>query len=99
MATGTNIRTYYEGAWHNADLPIIAKGVDIGENVADPLRGEGARDHGAAVLRQRRVQFLESQRPVLLVPGAGLRSDGRGACFRIEIPTRDPVARNVEAVA
>jgi hypothetical protein len=34
-----------------------------------------------------------------LVPGGGLGKDGRGACFRIEIPTRESGAGTAEAVA
>lgn len=41
MATGTNIRTYYEGAWHNADLPIMRAadhGSWLGTTVFDGAR-------------------------------------------------------------
>ncbi|MGO4914042.1 branched-chain amino acid aminotransferase [Pseudogemmobacter sp. W21_MBD1_M6] len=41
MATGTNIRTYFEGAWHNADLPVMRAadhGSWLGTTVFDGAR-------------------------------------------------------------
>jgi branched-chain amino acid aminotransferase len=41
MATGTNIRTYFDGRWHEGDIPVI-KGADhgawLGSNVFDGAR-------------------------------------------------------------
>ncbi|HKL68185.1 branched-chain amino acid aminotransferase [Salibaculum sp.] len=41
MATGTNISTYFDGAWHDGDIPVI-KGADhgawLGSNVFDGAR-------------------------------------------------------------
>jgi branched-chain amino acid aminotransferase len=41
MATGTNIRTYFNGAWHNGDVPIISAadhGAWLGSGVFDGAR-------------------------------------------------------------
>lgn len=41
MATGTNIKTYFEGAWHNADLPVMRAadhGSWLGSSVFDGAR-------------------------------------------------------------
>jgi branched-chain amino acid aminotransferase len=41
MATGTNIRTYFNGQWHNADVPIISAadhGAWLGSGVFDGAR-------------------------------------------------------------
>jgi branched-chain amino acid aminotransferase len=41
MATGTNIRTYFNGQWHNGDVPIIAAadhGAWLGSGVFDGAR-------------------------------------------------------------
>lgn len=41
MATGTNIRTYFEGAWHDADLPVMRAadhGSWLGTSVFDGAR-------------------------------------------------------------
>jgi branched-chain amino acid aminotransferase len=41
MATGTNIRTYFNGAWHNGDIPIISAadhGAWLGSGVFDGAR-------------------------------------------------------------
>ena len=41
MATGTNIRTYYNGSWHEGDIPLIKAadhGMWLGSNVFDGAR-------------------------------------------------------------
>lgn len=41
MATGTNVRTYFNGAWHNKDVPIISAadhGAWLGSGVFDGAR-------------------------------------------------------------
>lgn len=41
MATGTNIRTYFEGQWHDGDLPLMKAadhGMWLGSNVFDGAR-------------------------------------------------------------
>ncbi len=41
MATGSNIRTYFEGAWHMGDLPVMKAadhGIWLGSNVFDGAR-------------------------------------------------------------
>ncbi|MEC8195950.1 MAG: hypothetical protein VX228_06450, partial [Pseudomonadota bacterium] len=41
MATGTNIRTYYNGSWHDGDMSIIRAadhGAWLGSNVFDGAR-------------------------------------------------------------
>ena len=41
MATGTNIRTYFQGAWHDGDLPVMKAadhGMWLGSNVFDGAR-------------------------------------------------------------
>ena len=41
MATGTNIRTYFDGTWHNGDVPVMRAadhGMWLGSNVFDGAR-------------------------------------------------------------
>ena len=41
MATGTNIRTYFEGRWHDGDIPVMKAadhGTWLGSSVFDGAR-------------------------------------------------------------
>ena len=41
MATGTNIRTWFEGRWHEGDIPLMKAadhGMWLGSNVFDGAR-------------------------------------------------------------
>ena len=41
MATGTNIRTYFEGRWHDGDVPVMRAadhGMWLGSSVFDGAR-------------------------------------------------------------
>lgn len=41
MATGSNIRTYFDGTWHDGDIPVMRAadhGMWLGSNVFDGAR-------------------------------------------------------------
>lgn len=68
MATGTNIRTYFDGAWHDGDVPVIRAadhGAWLGSNVFD-----GARyvDGMAPDLLAHCIRVNQSARALMVTP-------------------------------
>ncbi|MCR9068594.1 MAG: branched-chain amino acid aminotransferase [Rhodobacteraceae bacterium] len=69
MAVGTNIKTYFEGAWHDADVPIMgaaAHGAWQGTTVFDGARYVNGL---APDLRAHCDRVVESARALMLHPG------------------------------
>src|SRR6056297_2094977 len=66
MATGTNIRTYFDGTWHNGDIPVMRAadhGMWLGSNVFD-----GARfAHGLAPDLDRHCARVNASAEALMV--------------------------------
>jgi len=69
MATGTNIKTYFDGAWHDADIPVM-RAADHGSWQATTVF-DGARyvDGMAPDLRAHCDRVVRSARALSLHPG------------------------------
>jgi len=69
MAVGTNIKTYYKGAWHDGDVPIMAAadhGAWQGTTVFDGARSVAGL---APDLRTHCDRVVQSARALMLHPG------------------------------
>jgi two-component system sensor histidine kinase HydH len=71
---------------------------ELAEQIFEPFVTTRASGTGLGLPMAMRLIEAHGGR-LALVPGGGLGTDGRGACFRIEIPTRESGAGTVEAVA
>lgn len=94
MATGTNIRTYFEGAWHDGDLPIMRAGDHgswLGSNVFDGARFVNGLTpdldkHCARVNASARALVMEptcAADDMVAIVREGLKSYDKGAAVYI----------------
>lgn len=69
MATGTNIKTYFDGAWHDADIPVMRAG-DHGTWQATTVFDGARYVNGLAPdLRAHCDRVVRSARALSLNPG------------------------------
>lgn len=72
--------------------------LELAEQIFEPFVTTRASGTGLGLPMALRLIEAHSGK-LTLVRGAGLGTGGRGACFRVEIPTHDAIAETVEAVA
>ena len=70
MPTGTNIRTWFNGTWHDGDIAVMKAadhGMWLGSNVFDGALPEGAAGPYAQTKREGERRALASDRALLAI--------------------------------